>query len=235
MMNRTGRLGGAVPGLLSMLRMSALVTSPTTGARSQGECIRLPAPSADGKMAVAEALGQRRSIRSWARSPLTLEEISQLLWAAQGITDGDSGRTAPSAGALYPLELYLVASEVTGLEPGLYRYLVERHRLERMAMGELRRKLTAAASGQDWMNRAPAALVVAGVVGRTAKRYGTRARRYALMEVGGVAENVYLQATASGLGTTFVGAFDDKAVAELLALEAGETPFAILPVGRRRR
>ncbi len=232
----TGRHAGEVPGLLPLVLMSALVTPPTTGARSRAELIELPPPATDGEIAVEEALAERRSVRSWARSPLALEEVSQLLWAAQGITDRrDGGRAAPSAGALYPLEIYLVATSVTGLEPGLYRYRVARRRLERTAAGELRRRLTAAAGDQDWMDRAPAALVVTGVVAWTAKRYGPWARRYVLMEVGAVAENVYLQATALGLGTTFVGAFDDEAVAELLALPAGEEPFAILPVGRRRR
>ncbi|MCP4205343.1 MAG: SagB/ThcOx family dehydrogenase [bacterium] len=197
--------------------------------------IDLPAPFSVGEVTVEEALERRRSIRSYASSALTLEEVSQLLWAAQGITGEDGERTAPSAGALYPLEIYLVAADASGLEPGVYRYLIEDHGLQLVSTGDVRRELTAAAWDQDWMSRAPAALVVAGVVERTAKKYGSRARRYVLMEVGGVTENVSLQAVAIGLATTFVGAFDDGAVAGLLGLKAGEEPFAILPVGRRRR
>ena len=233
-MKRASRLAGEIPVLLSMFLMSALLGPPTDGARYQGRRIELPAPTGEGSVAVEEALAKRRSIRSYARSPLTLQEVSQLLWAAQGATDRDGGRAAPSAGALYPLEVYLVATEVTGLEAGIYRYLVEPHRLESVAAGNLRDKLTAAAWGQDWMSRAPAALVVTGVVARTAGKYGGRAGRYVHMEVGAVAENVYLQAAAMGLGTTLVGAFDDQAVAQLLGLAAGEEPFAILPLGRRR-
>ena len=213
--------------------MTRACPPPIRGARSGRTTVELPAPSVDGRIAVEKALGERRSVRSYARSPLTLQQLSQLLWAAQGATDQDGGRTAPSAGALYPLELYLVATEVAGLEAGVYHYLVERHRLERVVAGDLRRRLTAAARGQDWMSRAPAALVVTGVVARTAQKYGGRARRYVQMEVGAVAENVHLQATAAGLGTTFVGAFDDAAVTELLGLAVGEEPFAILPVGKR--
>lgn len=233
-MRRTGRLARKVRALLSMLPMSTLVTLPATTARAEVESIALSAPAADGGMPVEEALERRRSVRSYARSPLTLAEISQLLWAAQGITAKDGGRTAPSAGGLYPLELYLVAGDVDGLEPGVYRYLIERHRLQKVAAGDIRRELMAAARDQRWVGRAPATLVVAGVVGRTAKKYGSRAGRYVWMEVGCVAENVYLQATAIGLGTTLVGAFDDEPVAQLVGLEAGEEPFAILPVGRRR-
>lgn len=216
-----------------MLLGSAIFTE-SGSEEERRESLELPTPSATGEMAVEEALRRRRSTRSFVRSPLTLEEISQLLWAAQGITAEDGGRTAPSAGALYPLEIYLVATEVTALEAGVYRHLIEPHRLHLLAAGDVRSRLTAAAWDQHWMDRAPAALVVTGVVERTAKEYGSRARRYVLMEVGAVTENVHLQATAIGLSTTFVGAFDDAKVTRLLGLRAGERPFAILPVGQLR-
>lgn len=195
--------------------------------------VELPAPDTGGEVPLEQTIEDRRSVRSWARSPVTLQELSQLLWAAQGITARDGRRSAPSAGAKYPIEITVVVERVDGLDPGLYRYDPERHLLRPVAAGRFTDQLTAAALSQNWMRSAPASLVIAGVVARTASKYGARAPRYVHMEVGAVAENVYLQATALGLGTTFVGAFDDEAVSRVAQLSDGESPFAILPFGRR--
>ena len=181
------------------------------------------------KAGLAQVVGSNaRRIRTDAGA--TLEEVAQLLWAAQGITSEWGGRTAPSAGATYPLEIYVVAGEVEGLQPGIYRYLPDNHSATLVKEGDLRAALSSAALGQEWVRTAPACLVIAAVYGRTTRRYGERGRRYVHMEVGHVGQNVYLQAKGLGLGTVMVGAFDDEEVRELLGIE--ENPLAIMPVGR---
>jgi SagB-type dehydrogenase family enzyme len=196
--------------------------------------VALPAPQRQGRLTLEEALQARRSVRDFARTPLRLAEVAQLLWAAQGVTNAEGKRAAPSAGALYPLEVYLVAGEVEGLPAGLYRYRPEGHELQRIGESDLRRPLAAAALGQDCVREAPAVLAITGVSERTAKKYGPRAARYVHMESGAAAENVYLEATALGLGTVLVGAFDDDAVARTLGLPRGEAPLCLLPIGRPR-
>jgi SagB-type dehydrogenase family enzyme len=210
------------------------VLAPQAGAAAAPASIALPAPRVTGSMPVEQALAGRRSVREFARAPLSLEEVAQLLWAAQGANRPDGRRTAPSAGATYPLELLLLAGDVTGLPPGLYRYLSATHRLVRVDGRDRRAELAAAAHHQDWVARAPAVVVVAGVVARTAGRYGERAERYVAIEVGHAAQNLFLQAVALGLGSTPVGAFSDREVAALLALPEGERPYLVLPVGRPR-
>lgn len=183
-------------------------------------------------MSVEAALLQRHSVREYSGDPLTLVELSQLLWAAQGVTHSRGMRTAPSAGALYPLELYVIVGRVDGLEKGLYRYRIGDHDLQEVSREDLQDELTAAALGQDCVADAAAVIVIAGVVERSAVKYGERALRYVHMEVGAVAENVYLQATALGLGTVYVGAFRDARVKQVLRMPEAEEPYAILPVGR---
>jgi SagB-type dehydrogenase family enzyme len=199
-----------------------------------GEKVSLPKPALDGDVSIEAAIRQRRSLRTFAKRPLSLAEAAQLLWAAQGVTARDGGRAAPSAGALYPLELYLVAGNVESLPAGLYRYRPEGHGLEKIADGDRRKALAAAALDQAWVRRAPAVLVIAGIYDRSAGKYGQRARRYTHIEVGHVAQNVYLQAVGRGLGTVIVGAFDDQAVQEALGLPPDHAPLALMPVGHRR-
>ena len=194
--------------------------------------IKLATPRTAGELSVEQALRGRRSLRSFAATPLTLAEVSQLLWAAQGITDQRGHRTAPSAGALYPLELLLVAGNVTGLPSGVYRYRPAGHDLVLAVTGD-RRAEVAKACGQGWVADAPAAVVFTAVFARTAKKYGERSARYVPIEVGAAAENLALQAEALGLGATVVGAFDDAALATILATAAEEQPLALLPVGRK--
>lgn len=193
--------------------------------------IALPAPDLDGQMPLELAIEQRRSERRFADRPLSLANLSQLVWAAQGITGQDGGRAAPSAGALYPLELYVVAGDVESLTAGVYRYRPERHALTKSAEGDRRDELAAAALDQSWIRRAPMVLVFTGVYARTAASYGPRARHYTYMEVGHAAQNVYLQATARELATVIVGAFDDDAVRQTLALPAEHAPLGLMPVG----
>ncbi len=196
--------------------------------------IALSEPSLEGEVSVERALALRRSVRKFAPDALSLSAVSQLLWAAQGITDPAGSRTAPSAGALYPLEVYLVAGEVSGVRAGVYRYDPRRHRLLLVSHGDARAGVAEAALDQDWVSKAPAIVVIAAVYERTARKYGRRAARYVHTEVGHAAQNFYLQATALGLGTTMVGAFRDEDLSRALALTGRTKPVALLPVGKPR-
>lgn len=193
--------------------------------------IDLPSPRLESGAPLNEVLAARRSTRSFSATALPLPSVSQLLWAAQGVTHPDGLRTAPSAGALYPLELYLLAGAVQDLAPGIYRYRPAEHRLQPTVSGDRRAELAAAALGQDWIRQAPAALVIAGVYERTGGKYGARAQRYVHIETGHVAQNVLLQAVALGLGGTAVGAFDDGALQRLLQLPADQQPLLVIPLG----
>jgi len=184
----------------------------------------LPGPKKRGALSLEEALARRRSERSFVRRTLDREQISQLLWAAQGVTEGRL-RTAPSAGALYPLEVYLVTGE------GIYHYLPQSHELEPIAEGDLLPQLSKAALGQECVREAPVSVVIAAVYQRAERRYGERAARYVWIEAGHVAQNVHLQAVAMGLGSVPVGAFDDRQVHRVLSLPESQMPLYIIPVG----
>jgi len=188
----------------------------------------------EGSQSLETLLSLRRSAREFAASALTLAQAAQLAWAAQGISDPRGLRTAPSAGALYPLELYLVAGAVEGLDPGVYRYLPRGHRLERTAEGDRRPQLARAALGQGRLADAPAVFVIGAVYERTAVKYGDRAPRYVQMEAGHAGQNLFLQATALGLGTVVVGAFRNEGVARVLVLPASVKPLSLMPVGAPR-
>lgn len=196
--------------------------------------VRLPALRRDGAVSLDSALRARRSVREFTREAVTLAEAGQLLWAAQGITRGGAGRTVPSAGALYPMEVYLVAGRVRDLPVGVYRYDPQEHRLALVHPGDARRELAAAAARQSWIEDAAAVIVLAAVYQRTTGKYGERGRRYVHIEVGHAAQNVYLEAAALGLGTTMVGAFDDARVARSLGIAGQAEPLGLLPVGRPR-
>ncbi|MFO7767815.1 MAG: SagB/ThcOx family dehydrogenase [bacterium] len=218
---------------LLFLLMLGTAACPSPGGQERSEVVDLPEPQNAGEVSVEQAIQERRSIRTYGSSPLGLEEAGQLVWSAQGVTDPEGLRAAPSAGATYPLELYLVAGGVEGLEAGVYRYLPRDHALERTRKGDVRTALARAALSQEWMSDAPVSLVITGVLQRTAQRYGDRARRYVHIEAGCAAENVCLQATALGLGTVIVGAFRDEEVKEVLGLPEDHEPLCIMPVGKR--
>lgn len=194
--------------------------------------IKLPEPRHDSNISIEETLLKRRSIRDYSGEPLTLKEVAQLLWAAQGITGPGGFRTAPSAGATYPLETYLVVGDVKDLMAGVYRYAPEEHRLVRVLAGDRRAELASAALGQSWVRKAAIDIVFTAIYERTTGRYGERGVRYVHMEVGHAAQNVYLQAVALELGTVVIGAFYDNRVAEVLKLPQNEQPLYIMPVGR---
>lgn len=193
--------------------------------------IPLPQPRLDGGVSIEVALEMRCSVREFSSRPIALEDASQLLWAGQGISRGGKGRTAPSAGAHYPIELYLVTGDVADLAPGVYHYNPRRHDLTQRLTGDLRTKLAEASLGQTWIAGASLIVVFTAVFGRTTVEYGEPGINYVIMEVGSVYQNVDLQAAALGLGTTVVGAFSAEHVAGLLALPEDHLPQALMPVG----
>ena len=195
--------------------------------------IELPKPTQAGQFSLGQLLQQRRSLREYSSQPVSLAEVGQLLWAAQGITHSRGLRTAPSAGALYPLELYLVAGNVTGLEAGVYHYQIHKHRLVQHVPGDKRKALAQAAYMQTWLSDAPVVIVFSADYKRTSKKYGKRAKRYVHMEVGYAGQNLFLQAEDLGLGSVVVGAFFDDDVAKVLQLPSELAPLALMPVGKR--
>ena len=199
--------------------------------RQEGE-IMLPEPRTTGETSIEEAMLHRRSVRRYTEEAITLNDLSQLLWAAQGITSEEGFRTAPSAGALYPLEVYVVAGNVDGLSDGVYRYRAEGHTLQRIRYGDLRKNLSGCALHQTQITDAAVDIVFAAVFNRTTVKYGDRGVRYVYIEAGHAAQNVYLQAESSGLGVCAVGAFYEQDISELLALPGDETPIYILTVGK---
>jgi len=198
-----------------------------------GAQIELPEPRLTSSVSLEETLLHRRSIREYADEPLLLEEISQLLWAAQGVTAEWGGRTAPSAGALYPLEVYVVVGNVERLTPGVYRYDPARHALTRLQNIDVREELAKAGLGQTWIKEGAIDIVITAVYERTTKKYGDRGVRYVHMEAGHAAQNIYLQATALDLGMVTVGAFSDNQVREILGIPDNEVPLYVIPVGRK--
>ncbi|MGQ9916997.1 MAG: SagB/ThcOx family dehydrogenase [Bryobacteraceae bacterium] len=195
--------------------------------------VRLPPPRKEGPVPLERALLERRSVRNYSRAALSMEDVSQLLWAAQGITGRGGYRTAPSAGALYPLETFLCAGRVEGLPAGVYKYRPQALELVLLASGDLRERLAEAALGQAWIREAPVTVALAAVYGRITGRYQQRGVRYAWMEAGHAAQNVLLQAVALGLGAVPVGAFEDRTVQRILRMAGEEEPLCLIAVGRR--
>ena len=223
------------PTFLRIALAAALLLTPAAIAAAQGASQAIPLPEArrEGTMSLEAALWARRSIRDLKPDTLPLAAAAQLLWAAQGKNRPDGHRTAPSAGATYPLEVYLVAGNVEGLAPGVYRYRSATHDLVLSQAGDKRAELTAApARAPGWAANAPLLMVFAAVPDRVSRRFGARAERYVAIDVGHAAQNVYLQAAALGLGTTFMGGFNDSAMTRVLA--ADERPMGVMPVGKPR-
>ena len=216
-----GLVAAACSGPTEQVTGAAEVSVPT------GETVVLPEPRAAGVLSLEEAIAGRRSIREYGDEWLTPEEIGQILWAAQGITqEGGAGRAAPSAGGTYPLEVYLATAD------GVFRYLPEGHALEVLSDRDVRVPLSQAALDQEWVAEGAAVVVVAGVYARTEEVYGARAERYVQMEAGHAAQNLLLQAVALGLGAVPVGAFDDADVQAALGIPGDHEPLYLIPVGR---
>ncbi|MBW8039761.1 MAG: SagB/ThcOx family dehydrogenase [Planctomycetes bacterium] len=189
------------------------------------EIISLPKPNKTGSMPLEQAIAVRRSRRHFLPKSLTLEQIGQLAWSAQGLDEGGRYRTAPSAGATYPLELFVVTNE------DFSRYLPAKHALDKLASQDLRATLASAAWGQEFIQTAPLTLVFAAEFSRTTGRYGKRGVRYVYMEAGHAAQNIHLQAEALGLGSVAVGAFDDAAVSTVLSLPDNLEPIYMVTAG----
>ncbi|MDH7487044.1 MAG: SagB/ThcOx family dehydrogenase [Anaerolineae bacterium] len=231
-----------IAGVLIMASMSLVACAPpvalpapptavpsAAAVEAAGEVITLPAPRLQSDVSLEEALLRRRSVRTYSDQPLTLAEIGQLLWAAQGITDERGLRTAPSAGALYPLELYVATDD------GLYHYRPQGHQAEVRRVEGWREALCPAALSQGAVCQAPAVFVVTAVYARTAAKYGERAERYVRLEAGHAAQNLLLQAVALDLGAVPIGAFYDDQVQAALGLPADHQPLYLIPVGRPAR
>lgn len=193
--------------------------------------LALPPPAKDSDVSLEEALSKRRSTRSFVDEPLTLKQLSQLLWAAQGITHGRDFRTAPSAGALYPLEVYALVGNVEGLSSGLYKYDIGKHNLIGVKEGDQRGSFSEAVYQPTIIKQASVTLIISAVYERTTVKYGERGIRYVHMEVGHAGQNVMLQATALGLGCVGIGAFDDDFVKDFLGTKE-EAPLYIIPIGK---
>jgi SagB-type dehydrogenase family enzyme len=189
----------------------------------------LPTPVMDREYSLEQTLRDRRSVRDFTDEPLSMAEISQLLWAAQGITDPHGYRTAPSAGALYPIELYIVTTE------GLFQYDPQDHSLTWIKGGDLREDLCKAALNQEAVSEAPVIFVFTAVYERVEVKYGSeRTPRYVHLEVGHAAQNVLLQAVSLDLGAVPIGAFYDDQVQFILGLPSDQEPLYLIPVGRPR-
>ena len=195
--------------------------------------IKLPPPNPQGKISVEAAISKRRSVRRFRAQPLSLAQLSQLLWSAQGVTGSGGRRAAPSAGATYPLEIFVAvgARGIENLAAGIYHYQVDNHSLSLHLSGDLRQKLADAALGQSLIANCPVVIVVCALHPRTAYRYGRRGERYVHMEVGHVGQNVSLQAVALGLATVMIGAFEDEEVRKAIKIEEQIKPLYIIPVG----
>jgi len=196
---------------------------------SSASILRLPAPEQKGKMSLEEALARRRSVREFTREVLTERELSQLLWAAQGITHAEGLRTAPSAGALYPLEIYVASAG------GFYHYEARPHQLIQLSDRDLRAAMRRAALDQEAITQAPAVFVIAAVYELISREYGAaRTPRYVHMEVGHAAQSLLLEAVALALGGVPIGAFEDEALQKALALPVDQRPLYLVPVGHPR-
>ncbi len=194
------------------------------------EQIILPNPKKTWNLTVEEALQQRRSIRSFQDSYLTMDELGQILWAAQGITDDNYKRTAPSAWATYPLEIYVAVNNVEDIHQWVYYYDNKNHELKRIVKGNVSDELTSAALGQSFVGDAAVNFIIAGKYERTTLRYSDRWKQYVHMEVGHVGQNIYLQCEALDLWTVAIGAFNDEEVRQILDVWKEKTPFYIMPV-----
>jgi len=193
--------------------------------------IQLAEPKRRGEISFEETINQRRSVREYKDEPLTFSEVSQLLWSAQGLNQKGS-RVVPSAGALYPIEVYVVVKNVEGLASGVYHYLPESHSIEIYLQKEISQKLADIALGQEHVLEAPVNIIISGVFSRTTNKYGQRGIQYVYQESGHAAQNVYLQAESLGLGTVVVGAFNQSGIDQLFNFKEDQKVLYIMPLGK---
>jgi len=223
--------------LFFMMVIFLIPSSTVLGEVMKKDKLMLPKSSHVGNISVEEAIMRRRTVRDFESIPLALSQLSQLLWAAQGITDEKNGfRSAPSGGALYPLDVYVVSGEgsVEELEGGVYRYLPQEHALNNVGDEDRREEVGRAALEQNWVAQAPVVLVITAEYRRITGKYGKRGIRYAQIEVGHVGQNIFLQAEALGLAAGIVGAFDDRNLAKAIGAPDEHEPLLIMPVGYKK-
>ncbi len=197
--------------------------------------IYLPLPDQQGVMSLEEAIARRRSVRDFTHESISQSQLSQILWAAQGITDATFKlRSIPSAGATYPLEIFVVCGKngIEKIDEGIYRYNIDNHSLTQRYNGDVRLELARAALNQEFICEAPVDIVICVLHERTAMRYGNKGERYVQVEVGHAGQNIYLQATALGLATVAIGAFHDEQVRQVLRVDKQCKPLYIMPVGK---
>ncbi len=192
--------------------------------------MKLPEPILKGTLSVEEAIVSRRTVRSFAKRPLSLDEFSQLLWSAYGVTGGFK-RTVPSAGALYPMDIYAAVGLVNDVKAGIYHYIPEEHGISLILKGDMRGKIAEASLFQMWMADAPVLFIITVEYHRITIKYGERGIRYALMEAGHIAQNLFLQAEALGLGAGIVGAFHDDKLLKITDIPKSHYPLLIMPIG----
>jgi SagB-type dehydrogenase family enzyme len=220
----------ALKAAAGLLTCAVLILAPAVIWGESGmKTVDLPRPKTKGAVSVEEAISKRRSVRSYSSRDISAGDVSQLLWACQGITGKSRGlRAAPSAGALYPLEIYIAKKD------GLFRYIPEGHKLEPISMSDLRGDLAAASYGQGFVRETSIVIVICAIYERVTSKYGERGVMYTHMEAGHAAQNVFLQAVSLGLDSVPVGAFSDKDVSKILGLPSDTKPLYILPVGYKR-
>jgi len=197
----------------------------------EGSVITLPEAVKKSQISLEEALVLRRSVRRYGADPLEISHVSQLLWAAQGISNERGFRTAPSAGATFPLEMFVVVNRVNGLPEGLYHYLPQEHKLKFIRKAHMGRPLMEACLSQAMLEEASFVLVFGAIFERTTNRYGERGIRYVHNEIGHASQNVHLQAAALNLGTVVIGAYRDNEVDSILQLGSPIQTLYLMPVG----
>jgi len=223
-----------------ILSLCLLMSEMATGKDSSMtmlEAIKLPKPKLAGKISVEEAIDARRTRRGFSSKPLAIEDLSQLLWAGQGITEKKwKHRAAPSAGALYPVYVYIHVRRnmVNGLKEGIYRYVPEGHYLQLIKKGDYTKELSQVGYSQTFFAQSPVCFILTGIYSITTWKYGDRGKRYVHMEMGHIAQNIMLQGEALRLNVGLAGAFRDGHLSSLLELKKGEKPFYIIPAGHRK-
>ena len=252
-MNRLGIIALVGLALLATVVMAASENNGTTKAEASSQAIKLPEPRTDGGMTLEKSLQERRSIRSFGKDGLTLNEVSQLLWAAQGVTDDKGHRTAPSAMAKYPLQVYLLADNVTGLPTGVYHYSPQGHNLTIMAEGNVDEYYNATSGFEAWIKTVPAIFVITGNISSMNQMPGLRPgnrtsgsnrtsgnqmprqdpSQWVYIDAGAAAENLLLEVVSLDLASTYTAGFSANRTEELLRLSSGEVPIGVLPVGRK--
>ena len=196
-----------------------------------GDEFSLPKPDVSHGTPLNLTLKSRRSHRRYSKKAISLNELSQLLWSGQGVTNFFGFRTAPSAGALHPLEIYVVVSNVDQLSPGIYHYKPRSHELVLIVKGDHQKQLAQSANQQSSIKKSAATFIITGDISRVERKYKQRAKRYLHIEAGTAVQNIYLQAVSLKLGTVFIGTFKDNEVTQLMQLPADHKPLGLMPIG----